>query len=105
MPKTKLGLWSVLLIIVMPILFFVGFSLTNSLYKSIASGKTILEDITLRPLLALSMLAGMLAGILSFIAGTIALIRKKERSPFVYISTAVGALLIIFLIGEIIYPH
>jgi len=104
-PKTKLGKWSLGLIAAMPTLFFFGSSFTNSLYKSVPAGSSIIEDIARRPALALTMLAGMLAGISAFITGLVAIIRHKERAPFVYISTIIGMLLILFLIGEIMFPH
>lgn len=104
-PDTLLGKWSIGLIIAMPILFFIGGSFTNTIYESVPSGDSILEDIAIRPALALTMLAGMVAGILAFITGIITVAAKKERSFFVYISTLIGLLLIIFLLGEFISPH
>ena len=104
-PKTILGKRSLGLIIAMPVLFFFGSSFTNSLYKSVPAGSTILEDIVKRPALALTMLAGMVAGISAFIVGLIAIIRKKERAFLVYIATSIGMLLILFLIGEVLFPH
>jgi len=89
----------------MPVLFFFGSSFTNSLYKSIPAGSSIIEDIVGRPALALTMLAGMVAGIFAFITGLIAIIRQKERALLVYISTLIGMLLILFLISEVLSPH
>jgi len=105
MPKTILGKWSLGLIITMPILFFIGTSFTNSLYKSVPAGDTILADIASRPALALTMLAGFASGISAFITGLIAIIKQKERALLVYLSTLMGALLILFLIAEISFPH
>jgi hypothetical protein len=104
-PKTTLGKWSVGLIATMPILFIIGTSFTNTLYKSVPAGRTILADIATRPALALTMLAGMVAGISAFIAGLLTIIRQKEKTLLVYISTGIGALLILFLAGEIMFPH
>ncbi|MFH0828952.1 MAG: hypothetical protein V1907_02115 [Candidatus Kerfeldbacteria bacterium] len=104
MPKTILGKWSVGLIIVMPLLIMLGGSLSNTLYKDVAAGETILKDVAARPMLALTMLAGMLSGISSFVVGLLAIIKRKERSPLVFISTIVGALLMLFLIGEFVGP-
>ncbi len=104
-PKTKLGKWSLGLIAVMPALFFIGTSFTNSLYKSVPAGSTILEDIARRAALALTMLVGMVAGISAFIVGLIAIIRQKERALLVYVATSIGMLLILFLIGEVLFPH
>ena len=64
-----------------------------------------MEDIVKRPALSLTMLAGMLVGILAFITGLIAIIKQKERAPLVFVATIIGALLIAFLIGEILFPH
>ena len=89
----------------MPVLLFIGQSLLNLLYKSVPAGNTILEDIAERPALALTMLAGMVSGILAFITGLIAIVKQKERALFVYAAIIIGALLIIFLLGEILFPH
>jgi hypothetical protein len=103
-PKTRLGKWSVGLILATPILFLAGTSLRNTLYQSVPAGKTILADIAGRPALALSMLAGMAAGISACATGTLAITRKKEKAWLVYGSTAIGALLLLFLAGEVIFP-
>lgn len=105
LPKTKLGRWSLGLAAAMPVLFLIGTSLTNSLYESVPAGRTILEDISLRPALALTMLAAMISGISAFIIGLIAIIKQKERALLVYIATSAGAFLAVFLLGELIFPH
>jgi len=105
MPKTQLGKWSLGLIAAMPVLFFIGMSFTNLLYESVPAGNSILEDIAGRPALAITMLAGNVSGISAFITGLIAIIRQKERALLVFVATVIGALLILFLIGEILFPH
>jgi hypothetical protein len=105
MPKTILGKWSLGLIIAMPLLFVTGTSFTNSLYRSVPAGDTILADIASRPALALSMLAGFTSGISAFITGLIAIIKQKERALAVYLATLIGAVLILYLIAEISFPH
>jgi len=55
--------------------------------------------------MAITMLAGMISGIMGFITGLSAIIRKKEKAVLVYISSLIGALFILFLIGEIFFPH
>lgn len=104
-PETTTGKWSLGLIISMPILFIIGSSFTYSLYQSIPAGNTILEDIAARPALALTMLAGMAAGISAFITGLLAILMQKDNTLLVYVSTVIGALLILFLMGEIVFPH
>ncbi|MFC2065915.1 hypothetical protein ACFLUO_02475 [Chloroflexota bacterium] len=105
LPKIKLGWWSLGLAAAMPVLFFIGMSFTNLLYKSVPAGGTILKDIAVRPALALTMLAGMVSGISAFTIGLIAIIRQKERALLVYGAILLGALLIIFLLGELTFPH
>jgi hypothetical protein len=105
LPKTKLGWWSLGLAVAMPVLFFIGMSFTTLLYKSVPAGGSILKDVTVRPALALTMLAGMASGISAFIIGLIAIIRQKERALLVYGATLIGALLTIFLFGEFFSPH
>ena len=105
MPKTNLGKWSLWLIVAMPILIAIGLSLTNSLYDSVPSGNTILEDIANRPALALSMLAGLASGVGAFITGLVAILKQKERAILVYAATVIGAGTLIFLIVEFSFPH
>jgi hypothetical protein len=105
MPKGKCGKWSVGLILAMFALFFIGTSLTNTLYESVPAGDTILADIKGRPALAISMLTGFGAGISALVIGLISIIKQKERAVLVYISTIVGAALTLFLIGEFLFPH
>ena len=104
-PKTTPGKASLGLIVAMPLLFAIGTSFTSSLYGSVPAGRTIPEDIAARPALALSMLSGMLAGIAAFATGLLAILRRKERALLVYVATGIGALLIVFLAGEILSPH
>lgn len=105
LPTTTPGRWSVGLIVAMPILFTTGTLFTNSLYRSVPAGGTIGADIAARPALALTMLAGMLAGVLACIAGLLAIVRQKEIALLVYVSTLLGALLMLFLAGELLFPH
>ncbi|MBN1152238.1 MAG: hypothetical protein JXA58_03420 [Dehalococcoidia bacterium] len=105
LPGSAVGWWSLGLIIAMPLLFFAGSSLTDSLYASVPSGRTILEDIQSRPALALTMLAGMVTGVAAFITGLLAIIRRRDTAILVYVSTAIGALFLGFLAGEIAFPH
>jgi hypothetical protein len=105
MAKTKVGKWSLGLIIAMPLLFTIGMSFTDTLYESVPAGGTILRDIVSRPALALTMLAGMASGVSALVTGLIAIIKQKERGLLVYASTLVGALLTLFLIAEVAFPH
>ena len=102
LPKTTVGKWSLGLIIAMPLLFFIGSSFADTIYQSVPAGGTILADIAARPALVLTMLAGMAAGISAFITGLLAIFRKIDKAILVVISSLLGALLILFLAGEIL---
>lgn len=104
-PHTALGWWSLGLILAMPVLFTIGMSFTDTIYESVPAGRSIAADIAARPALALTMLAGMASGISAFLTGLWAVVRKKERALLVYISTIVGTVFILFLSGEILFPH
>jgi hypothetical protein len=103
MPRTTGGKLSLGLIAAMPVLFFIGGSLANSLYRSVPAGNSIGEDIAARPALALTMLAGTVSGISAFITGIIAIARYKERAALVYGAVIAGALLLLFLMGELFF--
>ena len=105
MPRTTLGTWTVGLFAAMPILFVIGSSFSSSLYESVPAGRTILADVAARPFLALTMLAGMVAGISAFIVGLLVIVKKKENAILVYVATVIGGLLTLFLVGELAFPH
>lgn len=105
LPKTGLGRWLVGLILAMLLLFIIGTSYTTLLYPSVPAGGTILADIAARPALALIMLAGMAAGISAFLSSILAILRRRERACLVYLSGAIGALLLFFLAAEFLFPH
>lgn len=104
-PHTRSGKWSIGLFVAMPILFLLGNLSMNLFYPSVPAGNTILGDLAARPALALSMLAGIASGIFAFVTGFVALVREKERSLFVYLSTGAGGLLLFFVVGEFTSPH
>jgi hypothetical protein len=101
-PQSALGWWSIGFIVATPILFVIGSSFQNLLYKSVPAGGTILADIAARPALALTMLAGMLSGVFAFVTGLIDIIQNKGKIVLVYVSTTIGALFIVYLIAELL---
>jgi len=100
-PKIKLGRWSVKLIVLMPLLFYVGFFLARGVYQAIPAGRTIPEDVLRRPLLSLTMLVGMASGVGAFILGFVAITTRKDRSICVYVSTLLGMMFTFFLLHYI----
>ena len=103
-PKNYLGKLSVLFIILMPIFFYVGM-LSVDFYNSVLSGRTIFEDIIVRPKVALPMLAGFFLGILAFVTGVVDIVKKKDYSVFVFLSTIMGFFVLVWIFIEILFPH
>ena len=105
LPVTTLGKWSVALIVAVPVLVLIGTATVETLYQSVPAGRTISADIVARPALALPMLAAAACGFSAFMTGLLAIIRRKERAVTVYVSVAIGALIVLFIALEIIFPH
>ncbi len=103
-PKTILGKWSIVLIVAIPVFFYIGMSFVG-FYESVPAGKTIPHDIVVRPGVALPMLAGFISGIAAFFVGIIGITRKKDHSVFVFLSTAIGFLVLLWCLAEILFPH
>jgi len=105
LPGSRPGRWSVGLIGVMPILFILGLSFSSSIYESVPAGSNLLADIAARPLLTISMLAGMAAGAAGLMTGLIAIFKRRERAILVYLSTVIGGLVTFFLVSLFIFPE
>ena len=97
-PKTCLGKWSIGLIVI----FFLSLA---TLYLFIALGERGGETFFSNLLLAIPGLSAAASGILAFITGISAIIRQKERALLVCVATSIGMLLMLFLIGEVLFPH
>jgi len=95
--KTKLGKWSVGLIISFFIflgLFFVLVGLGER------GGETFFSNL----ILTIPMLIAAICAISSFITGVISFIRK-ERSILVILSSLIGFLVLLWCVAEVAFPH
>jgi hypothetical protein len=97
MPKTKLGKWSVFLIIGFILFMFIFFYFVSLDFKG---GDTFLSN----PYLAIPISLAGLCGVSSFVVGIISVFHK-ERSVLVYLSILIGAFVLLFISGEIFTPH
>lgn len=88
-----------------PLLTIVGFAMVNSFYPGVEAGNGIIDDLRVRPLLVVTMLAGMASGVASLPTGLVAIFRKGERSLLIFPSVLLGLLLYVLLIGEIFFEH
>jgi hypothetical protein len=102
LPTTTLGKWSIGLVIAAFILFIV---FIIEVAAGMRGGDTL--DFT-NPSDLLPAIPIMLAG-LSFISamvtGIIAIVKSKERSFLVFLATAIGFFVLLFLLGEFLFPH
>lgn len=98
MPKTSLGKWSVRFILVF-------FGLLATFYLLVASGQRGGETFFSNPLLSIPILGAGISGAASFFTGIISIFKQKERSILVYLATAIGLSVLLFALGEILFPH
>lgn len=97
MPKTVLGKWSVGLIVV----FFLSLALLLLfILFNQRGGETFFSN----PILAIPVFLMGISGVTGFFAGIFSIIESKERAVLVFLSTAVGFLVLLFAIGEILLP-
>ncbi len=97
-PITLLGKWSVGLILVFAV-FLALF------YILVASGQRGGETFFSNLILTIPILIAGISGISAFATGLIGVIMSRERSIAVYISIIIGLLVLLFVLGEIIFPH
>ena len=96
--KTTLGKWSIGLILSL-IVFYILFQLL--VFSGQRGGETFFSNLALTiPIL----LAGI-CGIVAFFVGVIGIIKSKERSVLVFLTTLVGFSVLFFVLGEVLVPH
>lgn len=103
-PKSNLGKWSLGFIAIVPIFFYIGFLCVN-FYGPVVAGATILQDIVIRPGVALPMLVGFLSGITAFFCGILGITRKKDYSVLIFISTLLGLFVLLWVLAEFVLSH
>ena len=103
-PQSPVGKFAVAMIIMMPVLFVLG-GMMASMYDDVEAGATILDDIAARPGVAIPMILGFVSGIEALIASIFAIVRKKDHAFLVYVTLAIGVMLVAFLVGEVVFPR
>ena len=71
----------------------------------VASGQRGGETFFSNPLLSAAILPAGTAGIAAFFTGIVSIIRDKERAVSVFIAVVIGLGVLVFVLGELIYPH
>lgn len=109
LPKTYLGKWSVGLVAA-----FILLSVIQGLVPPAqpSPGAPVLP--VLPPSMAVvaigisrmvAFIIGLASGIAAFVTGLISIIKSRERSILVFLAVAVGLFVLIFCLGEVIFPH
>ena len=97
-PKTKFGKRSAWLLIALAI-FMVAFR--TNLLLGYRGGDTFFSN----PFLAIPILLAGISGIAALITGLIGIIRERERSISVYLAVAIGLIVLVIALAQIIPPH
>ena len=103
MPKTKLGKWSVRLIVV----FFLLFILVQ-IIAAVGRSQGVFDSDSFNAyqiLIPITIIPSGICGIAAFITGIISILKRKERSVSVFLATIIGFLVFDFMLGEILFPH
>ena len=98
MPNSCPGKWSIGLIVLFFLFLFPFFFF-------IASGERGGETFFSNLLLTIPFLLAAISGIGAFLMGLISIVRNKERSFLVFVSTGIGMIVLVWCTSEILFPH
>jgi len=98
LPKTCLGKWSIWLIIAFIVLL-------TSFQILVASGQRGGDTFFGNLALSIPMLIAGIVGISAFFIGIVGIIKSRERSVLVFISVIIGLFILLFVLGEFLFPH
>lgn len=98
MPKTKIGKWSVGLLIAFIVFLVIGNIIVASGQEG---GDTIFDNLYI----SIPMILAALCAIAALITGLVSIIKNKERSVLVIIATLIGLIITWFVFGELLIPH
>jgi cytochrome bd-type quinol oxidase subunit 2 len=100
LPQTILGKWSIGLIIACLLVFILAQILVSTGTGHRGGGTFSSNLIHMIP-----MILAAICGTAAFFTGIIGIIKSKERSITVFLATLLGLFVLIFWLGEIIFPH
>lgn len=98
MPHTKLGKWSVRLMGLFIILMTIFFAFVTAGQKG---GDGFFDNLYL----TIPVIIAGISGIFSFVIGLLAILKQRDKSLLVYISSFLGFLITLFILAEIFFPH
>jgi hypothetical protein len=98
-PQTTMGKWSIGFIISLSSFFIIGVAIVNFGHQT--GGETFFDNLYI----SIPMFLAGLSGIAAFITGIIGIINDHERALLVFVSSVIGSLVLIFMLGEFLFPH
>ena len=98
LPRTVSGKWSLGLLggLIVSYLVFLLLVATGQ-----RGGDTFFSNVAL----AIPAILAAASGVSAFLAGTVGIIRSRERSVLAFVAVSVGILVLVFVMGELIFPH
>lgn len=99
LPTTHLGKWSAKLIAAFFLLLGTTMVVVSVFHQE--GGETFSDNL----LISIPMFGAALAAMAAFVTGIISVWKYKERSIFVFITIAIGFLVLFFVLGEITSSH
>jgi hypothetical protein len=96
LPKSHLGWWSV------------GLAILSLIFMSPIFGVLRLMSVARQISISPGQIKGIafaILGIAAFVTGLIGIIRNKERSILVFLAMLMGLCALIFVLGEVLFPH
>jgi tellurite resistance protein TehA-like permease len=97
-PETCLGKWSTWFFVAC-IVFLIIFQILVASGQH--GGETFQDNIPL----SINALMFAISGISAFFTGILGIMMHKERSILVFIFTIIGLLILLFILGEFLFPH
>jgi hypothetical protein len=98
LPKTRPGRWSTWLIVAF--IVFIGL-----FYIFIATGQRGGATFFSNLYLTVPAVMAAIAGIAAFFTGVFGVIKSRDRAILVYPAILIGLFVLLFCLGEIIFPH
>jgi hypothetical protein len=99
LPTTALGKWSVGLVISLILFFILSMAIVTLGHQT--GGETFIDNLYI----AVPMFLAAISGIAAFFVGLVSIFKYKEGSVLVIVSSFVGFICLIFILGEFLFPH
>ena len=93
-----MGKWSTGLVIA----FFLSFAVFQIL---VVSGQRGGDTFFSNPTLTIPIMLAWVSGISALVTGIIGIVKSRERSVLGFLATLIGLFVLIFSLGEILFPH